>query len=501
MGAVSRMPSVRRHAPAGGVRRGTGLPVRRRRRASDRTRFGRFGENGCRECSLPRRPVRRAAPSGRPARPGAGDPAALGGRQGLRPHASRARRAGRSGCSTRDRRPPTAARARTTSRPAPSRTSSPASRPCRASTSPAAPAGTATACPSRSPSSRSSASPASPTSSATASRSSTPAAGSPSSGTSTRSPSSPTGWATGSTCPRPTGRWTPSYIESVWWSLKQIFDKGLLVEDHRVAPYCPRCGTGLSDHEVAQGYETLTDPSVYVRLPVTSGEWAGKADLLIWTTTPWTLPSNTAVADAPGRHLRGRARTGDGHVRRRRAAAVARSWARTARGPGPHAPGRDWERVTYQRPFELVEFPDDNAHYVVLADYVTTEDGTGPGAPVPRVRRRRPRRHPRLRHGRGQPGRRRPGTSCPRSRWSAGTSSRPPTPPWSRTSRSAASCSGSSATSTAIRTAGAATRRSCTTRSRPGTSARRRSRTSCSPRTRRRTGIPRASRPAATATG
>src|SRR6478609_953138 len=61
------------------------------------------------------------------------------------------------------------------------------------------------------------------------------------------------------------------YIESVWWSLKEIFDKGLLVQDHRVAPYCPRCETGLSDHEVAQGYETLVDPSVYVRLPITDG--------------------------------------------------------------------------------------------------------------------------------------------------------------------------------------------------------------------------------------
>src|SRR3712207_2033778 len=89
------------------------------------------------------------------------------------------------------------------------------------------------------------------------------------------------------------------YVESVWWALQQIHSKGLLVEDHRVAPYCPRCGTGLSDHEVAQGYESITDPSVYVSLPVTSGEWAGKADLLIWTTTPWTLPSNTAVAVNP----------------------------------------------------------------------------------------------------------------------------------------------------------------------------------------------------------
>ena len=91
-----------------------------------------------------------------------------------------------------------------------------------------------------------------------------------------------------------------AYIESVWWSLKQIYDKGLLVQDHRVAPYCPRCGTGLSDHEVAQGYQTVVDPSVYVRFPVTSGPLADLgAALLVWTTTPWTLVSNTAVAVHP----------------------------------------------------------------------------------------------------------------------------------------------------------------------------------------------------------
>jgi len=166
-----------------------------------------------------------------------------------------------------------------------------------------------------------------------------------------------------------------SYIESVWWSLKQVFDKGLLVEDHRVAPYCPRCGTGLSDHEVAQGYETLTDPSVYVRLPVTSGEWAGKADLLVWTTTPWTLPSNTAVAVHPdvtyvvARNDRG-------------TFVVAEPLLTAALGEDAEVlartPGRAWERVRYQRPFELVEFPSDvDTHYVVLAEYVTTEDGTG----------------------------------------------------------------------------------------------------------------------------
>ncbi|WP_116452783.1 isoleucine--tRNA ligase [Blastococcus litoris] len=173
-----------------------------------------------------------------------------------------------------------------------------------------------------------------------------------------------------------TAYWTmdPAYIESVWWSLKQIFEKGLLVEDHRVAPYCPRCGTGLSDHEVAQGYETLTDPSVYVRLPVTDGEWAGKADLLVWTTTPWTLPSNTAVAVHPDvTYLVARTDAGTFVVAEPLLTAVlgedAEVLARTT--------GRDWERVHYQRPFELVEFPEGDAHYVVLADYVTTDDGTG----------------------------------------------------------------------------------------------------------------------------
>jgi isoleucyl-tRNA synthetase len=181
-----------------------------------------------------------------------------------------------------------------------------------------------------------------------------------------------------------TAYWTmdPSYIESVWWSLKQVFDKGL-VEDHRVAPYCPRCGTGLSDHEVAQGYESITDPSVYVSLPVTSGEWAGKADLLIWTTTPWTLPSNTAVAVHPEvTYLVVRAQ----HQGRERTVVVAEPLVDAVLGGGPddvprevlaRTTGRDWEGVHYQRPFELVEFPEGDSHYVVLADYVTTDDGTG----------------------------------------------------------------------------------------------------------------------------
>jgi len=169
--------------------------------------------------------------------------------------------------------------------------------------------------------------------------------------------------------------WTmdPGYIESVWWSLKQIFDKGLLVEDFRVAPWCPRCETGLSDHELAQGYETVVDPSVYVRFPLTSGPLAGRASMLVWTTTPWTLVSNTAVAahpdvtyvvatDGTERLLLAEPLVGQ---------ALGAGWTAT----GESFTGKELERWTYRAPFDLVGIA--NAHHVILAGYVTTDSGTG----------------------------------------------------------------------------------------------------------------------------
>src|SRR4029450_780479 len=86
--------------------------------------------------------------------------------------------------------------------------------------------------------------------------------------------------------------------ESVWGLMRQLWDKGLLYEGHRVTPYCGRCGTALSSHEVAQGYEDVVDPSVYVRF-LLSGAGAPDAELLVWTTTPWTLISNVAAAVGP----------------------------------------------------------------------------------------------------------------------------------------------------------------------------------------------------------
>ena len=172
--------------------------------------------------------------------------------------------------------------------------------------------------------------------------------------------------------------WTmsPEYVESVWWSLKEIWKKGLLVQDHRVAPYCPRCGTGLSDHELAQGYETVTDPSVFVRFPVTSGDLASlKASLLVWTTTPWTLVSNTAIAVHPDVEYVVIEVTQDETTE---VLVVAKNLMESVKGEKKILKtmlGKELERITYKRPFDYIEIPD--AHFVVLATYVTTEDGTG----------------------------------------------------------------------------------------------------------------------------
>ncbi|WP_329032725.1 isoleucine--tRNA ligase [Streptomyces sp. NBC_01725] len=169
----------------------------------------------------------------------------------------------------------------------------------------------------------------------------------------------------------------PEYIESVWWSLKEIFNKGLLVQDHRVAPWCPRDQTSLSDHELAQGYETIVDPSVFVRFPLTSGPLAGEAALLVWTTTPWTLVSNTAVAAHPDVTYVVATNGTEKLV-------VAEPLVEKALGEdgweltGERFTGREMERWSYDRPFALIPFPEDSrAHYVVNAEYVTTEDGTG----------------------------------------------------------------------------------------------------------------------------
>src|SRR5256886_3546520 len=90
--------------------------------------------------------------------------------------------------------------------------------------------------------------------------------------------------------------YTNDYIETVWWLLKRLYDKALLYRGHKVLPYCPRCGTALSSPEPALGYETVQTNSVYVTFPLASEP---NRQLVIWTTTPWTLLANVAVAGAP----------------------------------------------------------------------------------------------------------------------------------------------------------------------------------------------------------
>ena len=173
----------------------------------------------------------------------------------------------------------------------------------------------------------------------------------------------------------------PGYIESVWWSLKQIFDRGLLVRDFRISPYCPRCGTPLSDHEMGQPdvYREVADPSVVVRFPLLTlpagapAQLAG-ADLLVWTTTPWTLVANTAVAVHPDEVYAIARKSGVGDrvviADKLFARVLGEGWHITERLTGAQLAG-----ATYQPPFGLVEIP--AAHRVVTAGFVTTEDGTG----------------------------------------------------------------------------------------------------------------------------
>jgi isoleucyl-tRNA synthetase len=171
------------------------------------------------------------------------------------------------------------------------------------------------------------------------------------------------------------------YIETVWWLLRRLRERDLLYRGHRVLPYCPRCGTVLSSHELAQGYEEVTTNSVYVTFPLADDP---SRQLLIWTTTPWTLLSNVAVAAHPDLEY-GEYQVGD----RRLILATSRAGAlpsSSAKGAPTFAelgavrtfPGRELAGLRYQRPLEVVPLPDDRAsRVVVLGDFVTADDGSG----------------------------------------------------------------------------------------------------------------------------
>uniref|UniRef100_UPI004029550C isoleucine--tRNA ligase n=1 Tax=Fusicatenibacter saccharivorans TaxID=1150298 RepID=UPI004029550C len=162
------------------------------------------------------------------------------------------------------------------------------------------------------------------------------------------------------------------YIESEWWALKEIWKKGLLYEGHKIVPYCPRCGTPLSSHEVAQGYKDVKERSAVVRFKV-KGE---DAYILAWTTTPWTLPSNVALCVNPDEDYV--KVTSKGYIYYMAAALVD-----TVLGEGAeileHYQGKDLEFKEYEPLFPYAEkrIGNKKAYYVVCDTYVTLTDGTG----------------------------------------------------------------------------------------------------------------------------
>jgi isoleucyl-tRNA synthetase len=171
------------------------------------------------------------------------------------------------------------------------------------------------------------------------------------------------------------------YIESVWWALRTIWEKGLLYEGHKVVPYCPRCGTALSSHELGQpgAYRDVVDPSVYVRFPVVrpAGPLVEGDELLIWTTTPWTLVSNAAVAVDPELTYV-RARTDDGAVLVLADALIERVLGEGADVLARFA-GEEIVGAAYEPPFPYIPGSayGEKGHTVLPADFVTADDGTG----------------------------------------------------------------------------------------------------------------------------
>ena len=161
------------------------------------------------------------------------------------------------------------------------------------------------------------------------------------------------------------------YIESIWWSLKEIWKKNLLYKGHKVVPYCPRCGTALSSHEVAQGYKDVTEASAFVRFAV---KGRSKTYLLAWTTTPWTLPSNVALCVNPKEDYA--EVEGDSKTYILAKALVPIVLGERGRKVLATFTGQDLCGTEYE-PLYQFEIPKEKGWYVVADDYVTLSDGTG----------------------------------------------------------------------------------------------------------------------------
>jgi len=162
----------------------------------------------------------------------------------------------------------------------------------------------------------------------------------------------------------------PEYMETVWFILKQIWEKDLLFEDFKVVPYCPRCGTDLSSHEVAQGYEKITDNAVYVKFPL---KGQNNTYLLVWTTTPWTLPGNVAIAVKPDiEYVKIEVDGQQVILAKDRMEALDLHEKKII----DQFKGNKLEGTEYEPPFSFAEV-EGKSHFVTTAGFVTTEEGTG----------------------------------------------------------------------------------------------------------------------------
>jgi isoleucyl-tRNA synthetase len=170
---------------------------------------------------------------------------------------------------------------------------------------------------------------------------------------------------------------TNEYIETVWWLLRRFWDAGLLYQGHKIVPYCPRCGTPLSSHEVSQGYQDVTEPSVTVKFAL---EDEPGAYVLAWTTTPWTLPGNVALAVGADLTYVRVLQTADGkeeryYLAKERLAQLTGDYVTETELPGRELVGR-----RYRRLFDFLDLgalTGKNAYYLCDAEFVTVEDGTG----------------------------------------------------------------------------------------------------------------------------
>ncbi|VVB83045.1 Isoleucine--tRNA ligase [uncultured archaeon] len=161
------------------------------------------------------------------------------------------------------------------------------------------------------------------------------------------------------------------YIESVWWSLKELYNRKMLYEGHKVVPFCPRCGTPLSSHEVALGYQDVSEESVYIAFKI-----KGKNNeyILAWTTTPWTLPGNVALAVNPKvDYVRVRLDDGDILILGKEKLDLVKGNYKIEK----EIKGKDLVGIEYEPLYDIKELRNSKSYKIIPADFVTTEDGTG----------------------------------------------------------------------------------------------------------------------------